>query len=149
MAEIRARGVIQFVAREDLSRRRTGRARGQRASRDLMKERRETEKHDDKGREVRDISATAEEEGYVQRREGRVRARRVDVGRTRTRRARDRDSEEERDVKRGVKGEERSEVKGYAERRKERGRREASGTRRSRGGLRQDAVPSRYTSLRT
>lgn len=152
MAEIRARGVIQFVAREGLfSARRTGRARGQRASRDLMKERRETEKHDDKGREVRDISATTEEEGYVERREGRVRARRVDVGRTRTRRTRDRDSEEERerDVKRGAKKEERSEVKGYAERRKERGRREASGTRRSRGGLRQDAVPSRYTSLRT
>lgn len=64
--------------------------------------------------------------------------------------ARDRDSEEERDAKREVKKEEeRSEVKGYAERRKERGRREASGTRRSRGGLRQDAVPSRYTSLRT
>lgn len=118
-----------------------------------MKERRETERHDDKGREVRDISATAEEEGYVERREGRVRARRVDVGRTRTRRTRDRDSEEERerkrDVKRGAKKEERSEVKGYAERRKERGRREASGTRRSREGLRQDAVPSRYTSLRT
>lgn len=147
MAEIRARGIIQFVAREDLSRRRTGRARGQRASRDLMKERRETEKHDDKGREVRDISATAEEEGYVERREGRVRARRVDVGRTRTRRTRTRQRGRERE--RDVKKEERSEVKGYAERRKERGRREASGTRRSRGGLRQDAVPSRYTSLRT
>lgn len=114
-----------------------------------MKERRETEKHDDKGREARDISATAEEEGYVERREGRVRARRVDVGRTRTRRTRPRQRGRERDAKRGAKKEERSEVKGYAERRKERGRREASGTRRSRGGLRQDAVPSRYTSLRT
>lgn len=71
-----------------------------------MKERRETEKHDDKGREVRDISATAEEEGYVERREGRVRARarRVDVERTRTRRTRPRRARKrERDVKRGAK----------------------------------------------
>lgn len=85
----------------------------------------------------------------VERREGRVRARGGLTSDEQGRGARDRDSEEERDVKRGVKKEERSEVKGYAERRKERGRREASGTRRSRGGLRQDAVPSRYTSLRT
>lgn len=70
-----------------------------------MKERRETEKHDDKGREVRDISATAEEEGYPERREGRVRARRVDVGRTRTRRTRPRQRgrEEKRDERREAK----------------------------------------------
>lgn len=91
-----------------------------------MKERRETEKHDDKGREVRDISATAEEEGYVERREGRVRARRVDVGRTRTRRTRPRQRGRERREKRSEEGgEERS--KGL--RRKEKGTRKEGGER--------------------
>lgn len=91
-----------------------------------MKERRETEKHDDKGREVRDISATAEEEGYVERREGRVRARRVDVGRTRTRRTRPRQRGRERREERSEEGgEERS--KGL--RRKEKGTRKEGGER--------------------
>lgn len=92
-----------------------------------MKERRETEKHDDKGREVRDISATAEEESYVERREGRVRARRVDVGRNKdeaheTETARKRERREERSEE---GGEERS--KGL--RRKEKGTRKEGGER--------------------
>lgn len=130
MAEIRARGVIQFVAREDLSDATHGaRERTAREPRDLMKERRERPrntmiKEERCGTLARDGGGRGLRR---ERREGRVRARRVDVGRTRTRRTRDRDSEEERDAKRGAKegGEERS--KGL--RRKEKGTRKEGGER--------------------
>lgn len=73
--------------------------------RGLMKERRETEKHDDKGREVRDISATGEGEGYAERRgEKDAFARDGLTSDGQGRGSRDRDSEHER--RRGTRGRE-------------------------------------------